>query len=183
MLCRTSAAAQPNSFSRPGLTPRRNNVSLGGAFKSPLPPWPPAEGRQAEQGESGNKYSRPDNGGPPRRGWGVDCTQKWKKSRRRRLRRGRSEVRLIPTLKVDRGHAAFIARALVLLFAQPGVDLWAATASRGRGIWVGVSASHALLSHDGPVVLGDLWPLPLLPSPGAVTQVSGVPTPTWGEVG
>lgn len=37
--------------------------------------------------------------------------------------RGRSKVRLIPTLKVERGRAGFIARALVLLFAQPGVDL------------------------------------------------------------
>lgn len=28
------------------------------------------------RGDSGSKYSRPDNGEPPGRGWGVDCTQK-----------------------------------------------------------------------------------------------------------
>lgn len=76
MLCRTLVAAQPNSFSRPGLPPRCSDASPGGAFKSPLPPRPPAEERQAEQGDSGNKYSRPDNGGPAGRGWCVDCIQK-----------------------------------------------------------------------------------------------------------
>lgn len=71
MLCRTLVAAQSNSFSRPGLPPRRNNVRPGGAFKSSLPPRPPAEQSQAEQGDSGNKNSRPDNGRPPGRGGGV----------------------------------------------------------------------------------------------------------------
>ncbi len=76
MLCRTLVAAQPNSFSRPGLPPCYNGASPRGAFKSPLPLLPPVEDRQAEQGDSGNKYSRPDNGGPMGRGWGVDCNQK-----------------------------------------------------------------------------------------------------------
>lgn len=115
-------AAQPISFSRPRLPPCYE-ASQRGAFKLPLPPRPPVGERQAAL-----RHSRPDNGGPPGRGWGVDCNQK--RPRRRRppnwkggYDRRRLKVRLIPSFKVEWGYEGFIARSLLLLFAQPGVNL------------------------------------------------------------
>lgn len=70
----------------------------------------------------GNKYS-----GPAKKGVGVDCNQE-KTEEQEEIPRlagwgwGRLKVILILNLKVEWGHRCFIAMALLLLFAQPGVS-------------------------------------------------------------
>lgn len=51
----------------------------------------------------------------------------------RRVGQRRSEVRLIPTLKVEWGQERFIASSVLLLFSRPEMSVLAATATRGGG--------------------------------------------------